>query len=121
MLTAPLHRSPPPYRADPTVAADDGTTLLMALARRGQHNLMSELLRGPAAATINQRDAAGMTALHHAAAAGSFNACRVLRVHGADPSLRTSVEGKPTAFQVAEAGGHDRLLPLLRVKEAAAR
>lgn len=93
-------------------ADDAGETPLMALARRGQHKLVSQLLRGPAVATLNRQDAAGLSALCHAAAAGAVNACRVLRGYGADPGLRTA-EGK-TALDLATAGGHTACLPYLQ-------
>ena len=85
----------------------------MALARRGQHKLLAELLRGPAAALVNLQDAAGFSALIHAAVVGSAAACRVLRSYGADPSLRTADEGK-TAHDLAAAAGHTACLPLLK-------
>lgn len=90
----------------------------MALARRNQHKLLAELLRGPAAALLNLQDAAGFSALIHAAVVGSTAACRVLRSYGADPSLRTAEEGK-TAHDLATAAGHTACLPFLKPAQQA--
>ncbi len=93
-----------------------GESLLMALARRNQHKLLGELLRGPALALLNLQDAAGFSALIHAAVVGSTGACRVLRSYGADPGLRTAEEGK-TAHELAAAAGHTGCLPFLKPAE----
>lgn len=104
--------------ADPCCASDAGETPLMALARRGQHKLLSQLLQGPAATSLNRQDAAGYTALCHAAAAGATNACRVLRSYGADPGLRTAAG--QTALELAVAGSHTLCTPYLQLPKAAA-
>lgn len=92
----------------------------MALARQGAHKPLAELLRMPAAAAaIDRRDAGGWTALHHAAAAGAFNAVKVLRAHGADPSLRTWEEPQGrTAEELAAAGGNTSCVPLLKLADS---
>lgn len=87
----------------------------MALARQNQHKLMSQLLHR-SRASLDSRDRGGRTALHAAAAAGHFSACRVLSSHGADLGLLTA-EGK-TALELAEEGGHVAVLPLLRPAQA---
>ena len=87
-----------------------GQTPLHALAGRGQHSLLSEVLaRG--AASLNAQDAEGHTALHHAASCGGVGACRVLRAAGADLCVRSA--GGQTAKEVAELGGHQACLHLL--------
>lgn len=84
----------------------------MALARLNQHKLMSQLLHRSRAGLDRQGGRGRLSALHAAAAAGHFSACRVLTSHGADPDLRTA-EGK-TALELAQEGGHAAVLPLLR-------
>lgn len=90
----------------------------MALARRNQHKLLGELLRGPALTLLNLQDAAGFSALMHAAVVGSTGACRVLRSYGADPGPRTAEEGK-TAHELAAAASHTACLPFLKPAERA--
>ncbi|PRW56961.1 ankyrin repeat domain-containing 50-like [Chlorella sorokiniana] len=104
--------------ADVCCVDNTGESLLMALACRNQHKLLAELLRGPAMALLNLQDAAGFSALIHAAVVGSSGACRVLRSYGADPGLRTAEDGK-TAFELAAAAGHTACLPFLKPKEQA--
>jgi ankyrin repeat protein len=109
-------RSPPPpprLPADASAADHEGSTPLMALAAGGQHKLLAELLRSAHPPPLDAADRRGWTALHHAAAAGSFNACKVLRGWGADASLRAG-EGGPTAAELASRGGHASCLPLLQ-------
>lgn len=111
-----LHH-PPPWRTDPACADASGDTPLMALARRGQHKLLSELLRGPARASLDAQDSSGWSALHHAAAAGQAQACGVLRGHGADASLLTG-NGR-TALELARGAGHAPCLPFLKLPASA--
>lgn len=88
----------------------------MALARQNHHKLMSQLLHR-SRASIDRQDREGRSALHVAAPAGHFSACRVLSSHGADLELRTA-EGK-TALELAEEAGHEPVLPLLRPARSA--
>ena len=108
----PLPFWPPP--ADLGCADSEGTTPVMALAAQGQHRLLAELVRGRQPACLDCQDRRGWAALHHAAAAGHFNAVKVLRSSGADPGLRTA-DGAQTAHDLACQAGHTLCLPLLQV------
>jgi hypothetical protein len=70
-----------------------------------------ELLR--AGADVNVRADGGATPLHHAAAMGSRNLCRLFLEHGADPGARTTL-GLTTAETAIINEHRDALTEILR-------
>lgn len=75
--------------ADPSRTDHEGNTPLHLASKKGYTSpkLVNHLLQH-SAVDVNARNAAGMTALHHAARRGRSDMVRLLLEAGADPSLR---------------------------------
>jgi ankyrin repeat protein len=85
---------------------NEGETLLMLAARRGQVNALSLLTAH--GADVNLQDMYGYTALMWAAVSGSAECARVLLEYGADPSIESepSVCDQHTALSLADSFRH---------------
>ena len=92
--------------ADANLAADDGTTPLMAATQSRRSALVSALLALHARA--DDVDARGFSALHRAAEMGQADIIHSLLAHGADPDRVAA--GEHTPRTLARARGHESLL-----------
>lgn len=92
--------------ADVNLAADDGTTPLMAATQNRQPALVNALLVLHAHA--DDVDVRGFSALHRAAEMGQADIINHLLAHGADPDRKAA--GEHTPRTLARGRGHEALL-----------
>jgi ankyrin repeat protein len=106
----------PAAEPGPADAYAGRTRQFLTAAEKGQISLLLDLLgKG---ADVNDKDEAGETALHRAAAAGQRSAVLVLLTRGADLAGKDS-QGRTAAMRAAEEGHAETLVVLIRPDEAA--
>jgi ankyrin repeat protein len=88
-----------------------GTTPLFAAARRGSAEIVGLLLDNHAETNLQGRYS-GKTPLMEAAENNRSEVVRLLLAHGADSTSRNKAGA--TAFDLASAKGHEKVLELLR-------
>jgi ankyrin repeat protein len=96
--------------ADPSIATNFGSTPLIVASSRG-HLEVVRLLLGHPAASINERDHEGRTALWFACRNGRDVMVRLLLGAGADPSIATNLGSTP--LMVAYSGRHLEVVRVL--------
>ncbi|KAF2152686.1 ankyrin [Myriangium duriaei CBS 260.36] len=80
---------------------DAVSTLSFAASRPSSSNLIPLLLSHPTyPASVHHRDHQGNTPLHHASAAGSLKALRMLLEAGADPNAKNASKWTPLAYSL---------------------
>jgi len=99
-------------KADPNAADTGGDTPLLEATRSGDAELVSLLIA--AGAKVNVRSATGNTALLHAAQFGLQEIAAILLEADADITV-TNSEGR-TPLELAEAGGHEAVVRLLKAR-----
>lgn len=111
--------SAPPVEEEPAPAPREEVSVeaaptLVDLVRRGDRDALAELFG--LQVDLNQQDADGMTALHHAARQGDAPTVEVLLHRGAAPDTRNN--NRETPLHLAVRGGHTPVVQLLADRNA---